>query len=72
MEAVHYRGEAPTWGPILPGIIDGAHGSYSAGVAVLQTGRAMRRRLGASGMFEHCRMSLFKEPRAQKHRASSS
>ncbi len=39
MEAVHYRGEAPMWTDLAGGFIDGAHGSYSAALSVLQSGR---------------------------------
>src|SRR6187397_2629560 len=39
MEAVHYRGEAPMWTDLAGGFIDGAHGSYSAALFVLQSGR---------------------------------
>jgi tripartite-type tricarboxylate transporter receptor subunit TctC len=39
MEAVHYRGEAPMWTDLAGGFIDGAHGSYGAGLPVLQSGR---------------------------------
>ena len=39
MEAVHYRGEAPMWTDLAGGVIDGAHGSYSASLSVLQSGR---------------------------------
>ena len=37
MEAVHYRGEAPMWTDLAGGFIDGAHGSYSAALSVLQS-----------------------------------
>jgi tripartite-type tricarboxylate transporter receptor subunit TctC len=39
MEAVHYRGEAPMWTDLAGGFIDGAHGSYSAALSVLQSSR---------------------------------
>jgi tripartite-type tricarboxylate transporter receptor subunit TctC len=39
IEAVHYRGEAPMWTDLAGGFIDGAHGSYSAALSVLQSGR---------------------------------
>src|ERR1700752_1991759 len=39
MEPVHYRGEAPMWTDLAGGFIDGAHGSYSAALSVLQSGR---------------------------------
>ncbi|MGH6643549.1 MAG: tripartite tricarboxylate transporter substrate binding protein, partial [Bradyrhizobium sp.] len=39
MEAVHYRGEAPMWTDLAGGFIDAAHGSYSAALSVLQSGR---------------------------------
>jgi tripartite-type tricarboxylate transporter receptor subunit TctC len=39
MEAVHYRGEAPMWTDLAGGFIDGAHGSYSAALPVLQSNR---------------------------------
>jgi tripartite-type tricarboxylate transporter receptor subunit TctC len=39
IEPVHYRGEAPMWIDLAGGFIDGAHGSYSAGLSVLQSGR---------------------------------
>lgn len=39
MEAVHYRGEAPMWTDLAGGFIDGAHGSYSAALSVLQSKR---------------------------------
>src|SRR5436190_24050087 len=38
MEPVHYRGEAPMWTDLAGGFIDGAHGSYSAALSVLQSG----------------------------------
>jgi tripartite-type tricarboxylate transporter receptor subunit TctC len=39
MEPVHYRGEAPMWTDLANQTIDGAIGSYGAGLAVLQSGR---------------------------------
>ena len=38
IEPVHYRGEAPMWTDLAGGFIDGAHGSYSAALSVLQSG----------------------------------
>jgi tripartite-type tricarboxylate transporter receptor subunit TctC len=38
MEAIHYRGEAPMWTDLAGGFIDGAHGTYSASLSVLQGG----------------------------------
>jgi tripartite-type tricarboxylate transporter receptor subunit TctC len=39
IEPVHYRGEAPMWTDLAGGFIDGAHGSYSAALSVLQSRR---------------------------------
>jgi tripartite-type tricarboxylate transporter receptor subunit TctC len=39
IEPVHYRGEAPMWADLASQSIDGAMGSYTAALPVLQTGR---------------------------------